>query len=47
MAVAEYTKNFEDMASYSRQVVYAPDERWKADQFLFELKGEINHIASY
>ncbi|XP_050878800.1 uncharacterized protein LOC127082616 [Lathyrus oleraceus] len=46
MTVAAYAEKFEDMASYSRQAVYAPDERWKIDQFLFGLRGEIYHSVS-
>ena len=33
-------------AAYSRQAAYAPDERWKIDQFLFGLRGEISHSVS-
>ncbi|XP_050876633.1 uncharacterized protein LOC127080349 [Lathyrus oleraceus] len=46
MTVAAYSKKFEDMAAYSRQAAYAPDERWKIDQFIFGLRGEISHSAS-
>ncbi|XP_050898344.1 uncharacterized protein LOC127105218 [Lathyrus oleraceus] len=46
MSVAMYAEKFEDMAAYSRQVVYAPDEKWKIDQFLFGLRGEISHSVS-
>ncbi|XP_050920554.1 uncharacterized protein LOC127138206 [Lathyrus oleraceus] len=46
MTVTVYAKKFEDMASYSRKVAYAPDERWKIDQFLFGLRGEISHSVS-
>lgn len=46
MSVAMYAEKFEDMATYSRQVAYAPDERWKIDQFLFGLRGEISHSDS-
>lgn len=44
MSVAEYAENFENMVDYSRKVVYAPDEKWKMDQFMFGLRGEIYHI---
>lgn len=46
MSVAEYAEKFEDMAAYSRQAIYAPDEKWKVDQFLFGLRGEISHSVS-
>ncbi|XP_050919253.1 uncharacterized protein LOC127136776 [Lathyrus oleraceus] len=46
MSVAAYAEKFKDMASYSRQVAYAPNERWKIDQFLFDLRGEISHSIS-
>ncbi|XP_050908554.1 uncharacterized protein LOC127122224 [Lathyrus oleraceus] len=46
MSVAAYAEKFEDMAAYSRQAAYAPDERWKIDQFLFGLRGEISHSVS-
>ncbi|XP_050875592.1 uncharacterized protein LOC127079226 [Lathyrus oleraceus] len=46
MLVAMYAENFEDMAAYSRQAVYAPDEKWMIDQFLFGLRGEISHSVS-
>jgi hypothetical protein len=46
MIVAAYAEKFEDMAAYSRQATYAPDERWKIDQFLFGLKSEISHSVS-
>ncbi|XP_058766744.1 uncharacterized protein LOC131640357 [Vicia villosa] len=31
MSVSEYAEKFEDLADYSRQAVYAPDELWKID----------------
>ncbi|XP_050916204.1 uncharacterized protein LOC127131323 [Lathyrus oleraceus] len=34
------------MAAYSRQADYAPDEKWKIDQFLFGLRGEVSHSVS-
>ncbi|XP_058769057.1 uncharacterized protein LOC131642912 [Vicia villosa] len=40
MSVLEYAEKFEDLADYSRQAVYAPDELWKIDQC-----GEQGHIA--
>ncbi|XP_050908124.1 uncharacterized protein LOC127121721 [Lathyrus oleraceus] len=43
MYVAEYAERFEEMVAYSRQVAYAPDEKWKIDQFMFSLRGEIEH----
>ncbi|XP_058763194.1 uncharacterized protein LOC131636600 [Vicia villosa] len=30
-SVSEYAEKFEDLADYSRQAVYAPDELWKID----------------
>ena len=38
--MAEYADKFEDMVTYSRQVVYAPDEMWKIDKFLFGLNAD-------
>ncbi|XP_050909073.1 uncharacterized protein LOC127122837 [Lathyrus oleraceus] len=46
MTVVAYAKKFEDVAAYSRQAMYAPDEKWKIDQFLFGLRGEISHSVS-
>ncbi|XP_050890368.1 uncharacterized protein LOC127095768 [Lathyrus oleraceus] len=46
MIVVVYAEKFEDMAAYSRQAAYAPNERWKIDQFLFGLRGEISHSVS-
>ncbi|XP_050902140.1 uncharacterized protein LOC127111333 [Lathyrus oleraceus] len=46
MKVAVYAEKFEDMTAYSRQAEYAPDEKWKIDQFLFGLRGEISHSVS-
>lgn len=34
------------MTAYSIQTEYAPDEKWKIDQFLFGLSGEISHSVS-
>lgn len=39
-------EKFEDMAPYSRQDAYASDEKWKINQFLFGLRGEISHSVS-
>ncbi|XP_050915453.1 uncharacterized protein LOC127130499 [Lathyrus oleraceus] len=46
MTVVVYAEKFEDMDAYSRQAAYAPDERWKIDEFLFGLRGEISHSVS-
>ncbi|XP_050902090.1 uncharacterized protein LOC127110562 [Lathyrus oleraceus] len=46
MTVAAYAEKFEDMTAYSRQATYAPDEKWKIDQFLFGLRGENSHSVS-
>jgi hypothetical protein len=46
MSVAMYAEKFEDMVAYSRQAMYTPDEKWKIDQFLFGLRGEISHSVS-
>ncbi|XP_050876973.1 uncharacterized protein LOC127080716 [Lathyrus oleraceus] len=46
ITVAAYAEKFEDMVVYFRQAVYTPDEKWKIDQFLFGLKGEISHSVS-
>ncbi|XP_058775479.1 uncharacterized protein LOC131649738 [Vicia villosa] len=46
MSVSEYAEKFEDMAAYSRQAAYAPDELWKIDQFLMGLNVDIVHSVS-
>ncbi|XP_050877271.1 uncharacterized protein LOC127081024 [Lathyrus oleraceus] len=46
MSVAAYGEKFKYMAAYSRQATYTPDERWKIDQFLFCMRGEISHSVS-
>ncbi|XP_058741647.1 uncharacterized protein LOC131614034 [Vicia villosa] len=46
MSVSEYAEKFEDMAAYSRQAAYAPDELWKIDQFLMGLNADIVHSVS-
>ncbi|XP_050895726.1 uncharacterized protein LOC127102399 [Lathyrus oleraceus] len=46
MSMAMYAEKFEDMAAYFRQAMYTPDEKWKIDQFLFGLRGEISHSVS-
>ncbi|XP_058726825.1 uncharacterized protein LOC131598218 [Vicia villosa] len=46
LSVSEYAEKFEDMADYSRQAVYAPDELWKIDQFLMGLRADIAHSVS-
>ncbi|XP_050889269.1 uncharacterized protein LOC127094484 [Lathyrus oleraceus] len=46
MTVVAYAEKFEEMAAYSRWATYAPDERWKIDQFIFRLRGEISHSVS-
>ncbi|XP_050902222.1 uncharacterized protein LOC127112075 [Lathyrus oleraceus] len=46
MIVVAYPEMFEDMASYSRQAAYTHDERWKINQFLFGVRGEISHSVS-
>ncbi|XP_050915456.1 uncharacterized protein LOC127130502 [Lathyrus oleraceus] len=46
VTVAAYAEKFEDMAAYSRQTKYAPDKKWKIDQFLFGLRGEISYSVS-
>lgn len=46
MSVANYGENFEDMTTYSRQVMHAPDEKWKINQFMFGLRGEIEYNVS-
>ncbi|XP_058752158.1 uncharacterized protein LOC131625295 [Vicia villosa] len=46
MSVSEYAEKFEDMADYSRQAVYAPDDLWKIDQFLMGLRADISHSVS-
>ncbi|XP_050920379.1 uncharacterized protein LOC127138016 [Lathyrus oleraceus] len=38
MPTADYAEKFKDMDAYSRKAMYAPDEKWKVDQFLFGLK---------
>ncbi|XP_058783317.1 uncharacterized protein LOC131657993 [Vicia villosa] len=46
LSVPEYAEKFEDMADYSRQAVYAPDELWKIDQFMMGLRANIAHSVS-
>ncbi|XP_058741456.1 uncharacterized protein LOC131613835 [Vicia villosa] len=46
LSVSEYAEKFEDMADYSRQAVYAPDELRKIDQFLMGLRADIAHSVS-
>ncbi|XP_058726596.1 uncharacterized protein LOC131597956 [Vicia villosa] len=46
MSVYEYAEKFGDMAAYSRQAAYAPDELWKIDQFLMGLNADIVHSVS-
>ncbi|XP_058767192.1 uncharacterized protein LOC131640834 [Vicia villosa] len=46
MSMSEYAEKFEDMAAYSRQAAYAPDELWKIDQFLMGLNADIMHSVS-
>ncbi|XP_050888516.1 uncharacterized protein LOC127093616 [Lathyrus oleraceus] len=46
MSVSMYAEKLEDMAAYSRHAIYAPDEKWKINQFLFGLRGEISHSIS-
>ncbi|XP_058784742.1 uncharacterized protein LOC131659586 [Vicia villosa] len=46
MLMSEYAEKFEDMAAYSTQAAYAPDELWKIDQFLMGLNADIVHSVS-
>ena len=46
MLVVEYAEKFEDMTAYSGKSMYSPYEKWKVDQFLFGLRGEISHSVS-
>ncbi|XP_058765786.1 uncharacterized protein LOC131639301 [Vicia villosa] len=46
MSVSEYVEKFEDLADYSRQAIYAPDELWKIDQFMMGLRAHIAHSVS-
>lgn len=46
MSAPKYVEKSEDMASNSRKMVYAPDERWEIDQFLFGLRADIYHNVS-
>lgn len=43
MTVAEFAAKFKDMVAYSSQALYAPDERWKINQFNIGLQGEMEH----
>ncbi|XP_058732938.1 uncharacterized protein LOC131604522 [Vicia villosa] len=45
MTVAEFAARFEDMATYSNQAFYAPDECWKINQFKIRLRGEIDYCV--
>lgn len=47
MSVAMHDEKSEDMVPYFRQAAYAPDEKWKIDQFLFGLRGEISYSVSH
>lgn len=46
MCVEKCAERFEDMDAYSRQVAYEPYEKWKIDQFMFGLRGEIEHSVA-
>lgn len=43
MSVSEYADKFKDMVAYYREVVYAPDELWKINPFLFGMRADIAH----
>ncbi|XP_058766954.1 uncharacterized protein LOC131640584 [Vicia villosa] len=45
MTVAEFAAKFEDMEAYSNQALYAPDERWKINQFKIGLRGDIDYCV--
>ncbi|XP_058750817.1 uncharacterized protein LOC131623828 [Vicia villosa] len=45
MTVAEFAARFEDMVTYSNQALYAPNERWKINQFKIGLRGEIDYCV--
>ncbi|XP_058755199.1 uncharacterized protein LOC131628384 [Vicia villosa] len=47
MSVSEYAEKVEDLADYSRQAVYAPDELWKIDQRKHTGNCEISSIRCY
>ena len=41
MSVSEYVAKFEELARYSSEGKYAPDESWKIDQFRWGLRPDI------
>lgn len=46
MSVVVHVEKFKDMSAYSRQSMYALDEKWKIDPFIFGLRGEISNSLS-
>lgn len=42
MLAAGYAERFKDMVAYSKQAMYAPNEKWKVDQFMLGLTGKIS-----
>lgn len=44
--MVEYAKKFEDMVGYSNQDVYAPNKKWKINQLMFGLRGEIEYSVA-
>lgn len=47
MLVTAYAEKFENVVVYSRKAVYAPDDKWKVDQFIFGLRVEIADSVSH
>lgn len=46
MSLAKYAIKFKDISAYSNQSIYASNEWWKINQFMFGLRGEIEHIMA-
>lgn len=46
ISVTGYVEKFENMIVYSRKVMYASNEKWKMDKFMYGLRGDIAHSVS-
>lgn len=47
MSAARFVEKNEYMETYSIQALYSPYEKWKINQFMFGLRGEIEHIVAH
>lgn len=43
MSVTKFVEKFENMVVYFRKIVYALNEKWNVNQFMFGLRVEITH----